>query len=738
MKLKYLILGAWFALGFQAQAALQVKEAAGWQESAYMEFTGIDKDSKYNGYLSTNGGSDWTKLDAELIRSYGTYGRVDAVGLAAGNNYKLKVVPVAADGSEIVAEALTSEALTVVNYKRAGFAHTGAYAPTGNKGVGAYNNDGTLKANAKVFYVTAQNAKTISTTVTGATTNPCVGLQNIITGYEKGQDQTPIAFRIIGTLSPSDLDAIGSSAEGLQVKGRKADSELNITIEGIGNDAMLRFGILVRNTASLEIRNLGIATTMDDDVSLDTDNDHVWIHNLDVFYGPNKGGDQKKGDGAIDIKSDSKHVTVASNHFWDTGKSSMCGMKDESGPNYITYHDNWFDHSDSRHARVRTMSVHMYNNYFDGVAKYGAGATSGASIFMENNNFRNCKKPMLISLQGSDVHMGVGTSDETKGTFSGEQGGIIKAFGNSYNGTYTLVSYQTNNTHFDCWEAPSRDAQVPAEVKSLSGSHTYNNFDTDASVMYAYTPAAAADVPANVTGRLGAGRINHGDLQYTFTNADDALDEVNTALRSAIDNYKSSLVAIVGYGSTTPEISQPGEDDKPNKDDEDDDNPSNGFEGTEVCHFTDKAPSLSMVSVSGNYSNSKGTVTYNDKTYNICVKMETATDITITPTADCTITLIFGGETAAGGKKIKLDDVSKTLDAKGQISFEAKAKQTVHLKKGDSINLFLIVFKASSSSDLDAIAVQPVKHKSNKVISNKQLHIQYKGSEYDSYGRKLK
>ena len=87
-------------------------------------------------------------------------------------------------------------------------------------------------------------------------------------------------------------------------------------------------------------------------------------------------------------------------------------MKSESGPNYITYHHNWFDHSDSRHARVRTMSVHMYNNYYDGNAKYGAGSTMGSSLFIQNNYFRNCKNPMLSSNQGTDA-LG-------EGTFSGE------------------------------------------------------------------------------------------------------------------------------------------------------------------------------------------------------------------------------------------------------------------------------------------------------------------------------
>lgn len=124
----------------------------------------------------------------------------------------------------------------------------------------------------------------------------------------------------------------------------------------------------------------------------------------------------------------------------------MCGMKKETGPNYITYHHNWFDHSDSRHARVRTMSVHLWNNYYDGCAKYGIGATMGCSVFSENNYFRATKNPILISKQGSDAK---GT-----GKFSGEPGGMVKEYGSLFTekgaeSTYTPISYADNNSSFD-------------------------------------------------------------------------------------------------------------------------------------------------------------------------------------------------------------------------------------------------------------------------------------------------
>lgn len=61
-----------------------------------------------------------------------------------------------------------------------------------------------------------------------------------------------------------------------------------------------------------------------------------------------------------------------------------------------------FDHSDSRHVRVRTMTVHMYNNYYQHCDVYGIGATSGSNIFMESNYFEAVKRPIMSSLQGTD------------------------------------------------------------------------------------------------------------------------------------------------------------------------------------------------------------------------------------------------------------------------------------------------------------------------------------------------
>lgn len=526
-----------------AGAAVHISNAAGWLESAFVEWNTLEGYSDYNVYVRPQGGT-YTVLDKQLLRSYSDHCRADALGLPAGS-YQLKVVPVA-NGADVEADASETAVLTVSAHDRNGFAHF-----NWSQGVGAYTDNGALKANAIVLYVHKNNAKTITQDIQvesgSKPMTTCTGIQKIITGYQKGNETRPLDVRIIGLLEASDMDEFGSSSEGLQIKGKNADAVLNMTIEGVGNDAVIRgFGFLIRNSKSVEIRNLAIMSCMDDGVSLDTDNSNIWIHHLDVFYGRNKGGDQQKGDGSIDVKSDSKYVTVAYNHLWDTGKSCMCGMKSESGPNYICYHHNWFDHSDSRHPRVRTMSVHVYNNYFDGIAKYCVGSTTASSVFVENNYFNNAHNPMLISMQGTDTQNGA--DEKNSPTFSKENGGIIKAYNNVFAGSSTAPQYysSTNTVHFDAYLASTRDEQVPSSVKAKQGSSTYNNFDTNSSVMPAITPDDPNQVPTIVTGTHGAGRMFHSDIDFSLANFTPSDYAISTALSNLIVGYTSGLQGIFG------------------------------------------------------------------------------------------------------------------------------------------------------------------------------------------------
>lgn len=662
---------------------IQITEAKGWQESAYLKWAPFEGASSYNVYV------DEKKIDAQLIRQYKSYYRADVLGLKAGT-YSVKVVPVNAEGTEI-AGANTASNLVVKSYNREGFAHF-KY-----DGVGAYNNDGTLKAGAKVLYITAKTAKTVSTTVNTGKSETITGLQSIIDAYSKGKDKTPIAFRIIGKVSLSDLDHISSSAEGLQIKG----ATMNMTFEGVGDDATVYgFGFLLREAESVEFRNFAIMRCLDDAMSLDTKNSHVWIHNMDLFYGK-KGGaaDQAKGDGTVDIKGDSKYVTVAYNRFWDNGKASMCGMKSETGENWITYHHNWFDHSDSRMARVRTMSVHMYNNYYQHCDVYGIGATSGSSVFMESNYFDAVKRPIMSSLQGTDA--------KGDGTFSGEKGGLIKAYGNVFANkpdNFSYITYADNNTSFDAYEVSAPSEQVPSSVKTLVGGTSYDNFDTNPSLMYTYAADKAEDVPAIVEGFYGAGRLNHGDIDFVIpdeTVVTNGHQQPWPALVSILDAYTSGVVKVFGDSNATGEggSTEGGETGGSGSGEGGSTGGSTGgseggstvtpIEGTVICSFTangkEAVPSNSAFVLTGSAKNVKVEDTVIEgTTYSASLKMESNTEVSFTTSQKMTLYVYYG--TSGTKTNVKVDGV-KQAGAPTTVVLEAGAHK---ITKGDSSAIALI------------------------------------------------
>jgi len=508
-----------------------ITKTGGWLESAFIEWTpptgGADS---YNLYYTGMGKTN-IKIDKELIRNYDTYFRADILGLTAGN-YTITIKPVV---SGVEQTGTTSSNITVVAHDRSGFAFQGGHIP------GAYNLDGTLKTNAVVIYITQNTKNTVSLNVTGATSNPCVGLQAILDGFKKGVDIRPLSVRLVGNIT--DLTNMYNGDIVIENKINPASS---ITFEGVGSDAVVNgWGIRIKTASNIEIRNLGFMLTNADEgdnVGLQQDNDHIWVHNCDMFYGEANGdSDQVKGDGALDAKK-STYITFSYNHFWDSGKCNLLGLSEGTTTGlYITYHHNWYDHSDSRHPRVRFYSAHVYNNYYDGNSKYGAGSTLGSSVFMEGNFFRNCKYPMLTSMQGSDVYGGA------VGTFSGEAGGTIKAYNNTMSGQIRYMPYDATNNpvEFDAIEVANRSDIISSDIKSKSGLNIYNNFDTDASVMYSYTPDSPADAKDKVM--QYAGRVSGGDLKWTFNNAiDDASSAVNVALKNALTTYVSPMIYIQG------------------------------------------------------------------------------------------------------------------------------------------------------------------------------------------------
>lgn len=511
-----------------AADSVNITSSVGYAEGMYATWSSVSGAEGYNVYV------DGVQIDSMLIRQYSGYMRADAIGITAGS-HTMKVVPVIS-GKEDNSKSAETKA-DVYAHDRSGYAFEDGHMP------GAYKADGTLKDNAIVVYVTNENkdSVTVALNAEGKGNVDCVGFQNIVTAYKKGKETRPISIRLIGNIEdPANMPKGDIMVDTVTSAG--------MTIEGIGNDATANgWGIVLKNCVDVEVRNVGTMNCNSDEgdnIGLQQGDSYCWVHNCDFFYGDaGSDADQVKGDGALDTKK-SHHITHSYNHFYDNGKCNLQGANKSDTSNYITYHHNWYDHSDSRHPRVRVATVHVYNNYYDGNAKYGIGSTTDSDIFAENNYFRNCSKPMMIANQGTDA--------KGEGTFSGEVGGMIKAYGNVFDGG-TYVSYSQDNTQFDFYDAKSRDEKVPSSVKTVDGAG-YNNFDTE-SGFYSYNIDKAEDVPSIVTSK--AGRVDGGDFKWQFDNSvDDASYDVNQALKSALVAYKDSIVAIgsgfTNTGSTSP------------------------------------------------------------------------------------------------------------------------------------------------------------------------------------------
>ena len=522
----------------------------GWYESAYAEWTAVSGADSYNVYYKASGASSYTKVDDELVR--GT--RVDVLGLKGGSDYNVKVVPVIG-GAEDASKAIESDNISVTAFPREGFAFSKG------KTSGGYNEDGTVPDNATIVYVTNDNKDSLTgSVVVNASKNTvaeCTGISGILLAREKsGSETTPLIIRVIGVVS---APASGSWTAGKESKSNSGvdsagllnvKSTQNITIEGVGvGSGFTGFGLNVRDDSNIEIRNMRFGEQKDDCVSVQTDNDHIWVHHNDFYIGANGGGDKSKGDGSCDVKANSSYATVDYNHFHNTGKTSLGGMNSDSANFFLTYHHNWYDKSGSRHPRARVGSIHVYNNYFDHNYSGGIASCKGASVFSDSNYFEDTVRPMFISGQGNDI--------KSAGDYfsSGETGGVIKSYNNKlttcdagtvtylngelkeitqsctgctyWNGASKVMEVIANRTDFedkvnsekrtagnypDAYQADTRDEQVPASFATLVGGCTYNNFDTDSSVMADYVANVQSPDEAKKTVMANAGALRYGQV----------------------------------------------------------------------------------------------------------------------------------------------------------------------------------------------------------------------------------
>ena len=154
---------------------ITVLASAGKNEGGTITFNKVDDADSYNIYVDGN------KVDEKIAYTqvFSTYARTDLFGLKAGNhNVEIAAVK---DGNESNG-IKTKVSLNISAYDRSGYAHF-----KNTEGVGGYNDDGTLKENAIVLYVTDDNKNSVELSYKGKTVR---GIGNILNSVGQACGET--------------------------------------------------------------------------------------------------------------------------------------------------------------------------------------------------------------------------------------------------------------------------------------------------------------------------------------------------------------------------------------------------------------------------------------------------------------------------------------------------------------------------------------------------------------------
>ena len=440
------------AMPINTFAATSFSAAGGWFETLYAEWAGNKSDVTAVSYSGTASGSLTGDDLTYLVRQDGSNVRLDIPGLKAGT-YNLTVTTNSG--------TITKNNIKVYEYDRTGYAHYDAHKE-GVNGIGAYNDDGTLKSNAVVVYVTEENKNTVQLPGYTGSQYPA-GIGNIlnyksadangVTGGGKTdivkqlrEEGIPLDVRFIGTIRGGDSNTSNNPpAENIKGLtgyntptngGTKGDNGMmirvykssNVTFEGIGDDATLDgWGIQVISqtgfvSQGLEFRNLNFTNTPEDAIGLEgtaslssspqskdwlnsscTPIKFSWVHNNTFHQGFCKNpaeSDKAEGDGSCDWKRGYGY-TMAYNHYINNHKTNLVGSSSQSIQYDASFHHNWYEGVMSRQPLARQANIHIYNTYFDGATSYAISPRAHAYIFSEGNYFGACKNPVDSAKEGS-------------------------------------------------------------------------------------------------------------------------------------------------------------------------------------------------------------------------------------------------------------------------------------------------------------------------------------------------
>jgi len=302
-----------------------------------------------------------------------------------------------------------------------------------------------------------------------ATVNASTGTQINQALCGRASNTTPIIIRVSGTITVGNTTKVSGScntADGvIEIKDVS-----NVSILGAGA-VFDQIGIHIRNAHNVIIRNVTIQNVKKsgsptsnggDAIGMETDVSNVWVDHNTLRA---DGGEAEGYDSLVDMKDNTKYVTVSWNQLLNSDRGGLVGSGDSDNQNnFITYHHNLYSNLKSRMPLLRFATAHSFNNYFVGIRDTGMNPRIGGRIKAQNNYFKDSKDPI--------------------GTFYTDDMGFWDVSGNTFDNV--------------TWSAEGTDSH-PAGPNVVS--------TTSISIPYSFSLDATANVPSIVSSGAGAGKI---------------------------------------------------------------------------------------------------------------------------------------------------------------------------------------------------------------------------------------
>ena len=307
----------------------------------------------------------------------------------------------------------------------------------------------------------------------------------------------------------------------------------NLTIIG-RKGVILNFGINLKRSSNIVIRNLTIQDYYDDGINIgEPETHHIWVDHCTVGHPTSLPADSEHPDGGIDVKDGASYVTISWTKYRNSWKTGLVGHSDntaqgaiDNGRLKVTYYANYFFNTNSRNPRVRFGEVHVLNNLEERVMLYGIAAANSASVYAENNFFLNTRWGMYADRTVADFRAVFGNN--TDDAFTSKTGNIpatgLKQIGNDYDDSgLSVITSQIN----------------PAMLNPGGRSVKFDEFNPNSVFSplsyYNYTPMSASVVRTIVPLLAGADMVEFFPKANTNSVLPLTLLSFNTKLENGVN-----------------------------------------------------------------------------------------------------------------------------------------------------------------------------------------------------------